>query len=534
MASFSSGRQRGKLGEEGSLGAPGGSLSARGPPRLPKVPNVNKRAQEIIAAHMPMGGSEASFYSDGSSVPVLAQIDSTAPRTAISHDISHLCDNKGAYLTPKIPASLIAETEHVYEKTFMPLDTTSAYSEADGLWHTKVFPSQAPSSRKDAVMLDAWITKSLEQQGASESATSEELVQAVEKLVPTLSVALHEIVRQVTHQCMERGSVLEKIWRTYVELFNRVLKQMQESLTTQKTNTSTVSEALSAAQQELTTLRKEHPENMHRIILNLESDFTQSQKQFEADLAEAEQKNKVLKQELREQHRELEIWFPMFPQYQDSFVKAQLPVPVSASKQRAMARLSKGRFTANNLDALLEADSHADLDEAAQLYEEEKEEQNPDAMPPEVALAEDFKRLLAVLAPEKRKTIGREIAPVMDPKFSMEKGRGVHREKSVSRHSISIKEERAQREQIDTVDRLQLEIREQEAKMKDLRHEIAKLEKMKADLPEEDFGQSFMRSASGREQVKKSRSKLLEEQPAEVDQGEDEDDAGTSEDEGED
>merc|ERR1719436_138694 len=91
------------------------------------------------------------------------------------------------------------------------------------------------------------------------SSSKEELVKTVQDLVPILSVALHEIVRQVTHHCGERGAVLEKIWRTYVELFNRVLRNMQESLRSQKRKTTEVQVVLDNVQKEVNAQRRKHP-----------------------------------------------------------------------------------------------------------------------------------------------------------------------------------------------------------------------------------------------------------------------------------
>merc|ERR1719401_3413587 len=181
-------------------------------------------------------------------------------------------------LTPKIPASLIDEEDHVYEKTFLPKDSSSVYQEVDGLWYTKVFPSNNPSSRTDAVRLDAWITRSLEAYKKTTSGGKEDLARAVEDLVPILSVALHEIVRQVTHHCTERGAVLEKIWRTYVELFDRVLHEMQAALSTEQTKTTEVHKVLLQTRTDLTGLKKSHPEQMQNVIADLEEQFTTRQK----------------------------------------------------------------------------------------------------------------------------------------------------------------------------------------------------------------------------------------------------------------
>ncbi|CAE8713240.1 unnamed protein product, partial [Polarella glacialis] len=77
----------------------------------------------------------------------------------------------------------------------------------------------------------------------------------VEELVPILSIGLNEIVRQVSQHCLERGLVLEKIWRTYVELFERALADARATLKKQKERTSKLEAELVRIQNELEELK---------------------------------------------------------------------------------------------------------------------------------------------------------------------------------------------------------------------------------------------------------------------------------------
>eukprot|EP00928_Gymnodinium_smaydae_P053128 TRINITY_DN37190_c0_g1_i1.p1 TRINITY_DN37190_c0_g1~~TRINITY_DN37190_c0_g1_i1.p1 ORF type:complete len:489 (+),score=114.43 TRINITY_DN37190_c0_g1_i1:112-1578(+) len=441
------------------LGAGGGCVGGaganapgiKGTARLPRLqPNVNKRAQEIIAAHMGTR-STANTASSLCSVPVLSQLDSTAPRTAVTHDISHLCD-ESAPLRPKIPETLIPEEDHVFEATFMPKDHLSFYSDHDGLWHTKVFPSSTPSSRQDAVQLDAWITRAL----AKGTMSTDEVIPvgaiggdegstALEELVPILSVALHEMVRQVTHQCVERGTVLEKIWRTYVELFDRVLRQLRQSVIAERLRAAEVADALSAVRRELGARRKEHPQQLHRVITELESTFAQRQKSFEEELITAETENYKLKEDLRTHQKELELWYPYYPLYKESYVKGNVP------------QVSGHRHT-----------------------------RSQENMAPEVAVAEDFKRLLAVLAPDKRKLIGYLIGRFdalesPEPGFrerraSTERRRSSTEGSSVGESSSRRRESEMMAKREQDFDLLQAEVQQQEEHIQKLQAEIARLE----------------------------------------------------------
>ncbi|CAJ1396114.1 unnamed protein product [Effrenium voratum] len=420
--------------------------------KLPKLQaNVNRRAQQIITAHMQLEEQGIGTVSN-SGVPILSKLERTAPKTARTHDVSHLCDQRMT-LAPCIPASLIEAEDHVYESSFMPLDATSLYSEDDGLWHTKVFPSETPSSRTDAVMLDNWVNKALAKVEDHVTATQrsrDDFSQTVRELVPVLSVALHETVRQVMHHCPERGHALEKIWRTYVELFERVLDQMQQSLQVHKDRTEQVQLHLKDAHQEVRVLKREHPEQMHSIISELEAKFLQRQKNFESDLQEAEEENMAAKTAIRTQHRELESWYPGFPHYQDSFVKNLLP-------QQDHGGISSAMFKESAEDTA-----------------------------PEVAMAEDFKRLLAALPPEKRKIIGKDLMGLID-------GDEVER---MQKDDTPLNLEEQQQE-IEEIEKLQGELQVQEEYMKELKMEIARLE-AESLLHEEgftdlDFGEAGQR-----------------------------------------
>jgi len=394
--------------------------------RLPRLrqqavkPNFNRRAQEIIAAHMyeePPRAGDA-----GGASPLLQLIDGTAPRTARSHDVSHLQDGSGA-LRPQVPPSLMAKSDYVYEPSFLPTDATSVYSDRDGMWHTLVFPSDQPSSRADAVHLDAWITRSLAQGEGQEPRP-----RSVEEVVETLSVAIREVSRQVTHHCPERGKALDRIWRTYVELFNRVMSSMQGLVAAQRRQTARAQGRLVGLREELRELRKAHPEDMHRVISGLEEGFSHEQKLLEERLKTAQEEGTRLKHELRAQHREIDAWFPSFGAYKDSLLRHQLSF---------LGRHSEAR------------------------------KRSVDEISPDVAIAEDFKRLLSTIGPEKRIEMGQELASVIEvvAQSPGAKERAVEPKGGAKSSQARAKESRA-------LHALQEEIRGQEERIRQLRKEI--------------------------------------------------------------
>ncbi|CAE7369944.1 eryA, partial [Symbiodinium pilosum] len=158
----------------------------------------------------------------------------------------------------------------------------------------------------------------------------------------------------------------------------------------------------------------------------------QRQRNYEQDLQEAEEENLSAKTAIRTQHRELENWYPGFAHYQDSFVKNLLPqTEHNGSTAKAMFKES------------------AVAEDAA----------------PEVAMAEDFKRLLAALPPDKRKVIGKDLMGLID-------GDEVQR---MQQDDVPLSLEDQQQE-IEEIERLQGELQKQEERIKKLKLEIAQIE----------------------------------------------------------
>mmetsp|Transcript_44188 Transcript_44188/g.140764 ORF Transcript_44188/g.140764 Transcript_44188/m.140764 type:complete len:416 (-) Transcript_44188:161-1408(-) len=318
-----------------------------------------------------------------------------------------------------------------------------------------LFPANKPTSRADAAILDKWITSSFAsyaQRSATEDGKEIDLIKTVEELVPVLSIGLHELVRQVTQHCLERGVVLEKIWRTYVELFDRVLRQMQESLRSQKQKTQEVQRVLQSAREDLQEVRRQHPKDMHRVISELEAKFTRHQQDSEDALNAADARNKELKEQLRKQHKELELWYPGFHFYQDSYIRNHIP-------NQTRATLAKRA----NITT---------MQEKAESLGTSSEAENED-IPTEVAIAEDFKRLLAVLAPDKRRTIGKELAVVLEGPSKAARS-AVAAITGAPRLSAEVQE--VAEEDTEALEQLKAEVNQQEERIAELRAEIARFE----------------------------------------------------------
>lgn len=233
-----------------------------------------------------------------------------------------------------------------------------------------LFPANKPSSRADAQVLDQWVSasfasyaqRSVKGAAKDDSQLEEDLTKAVEELVPILSIGLNEIVRQVSQHCNERGLVLEKIWRTYVELFERALFEARESLRKQKEKASRSEGELSRLRAELEELKARHPEQLEKLRETLSGKFTQRQEELIQQLTNIRGENRVLKLHLDEQIAKLDGWFPLFADYKDS-------------------RYKKGLLNK----------SQAEM---------------PKNAPAEVRLCEDFKRILSSLPADVRRRVG--------------------------------------------------------------------------------------------------------------------------------
>jgi hypothetical protein len=177
---------------------------------------------------------------------------------------------------------------------------------------TLLIPGPKPSSRADAIMIDAWVSTALSRYLEKTRGKEEDITSAVEDLVPILSIALHEVVRELTHECSERGIVVEKIWRTFVELFERVLRDVRGLLALHKRKTQDLDEALEGSKQELERLKDKYPAQVEKVRAALEQRFSLRQQELQDQLKYREGENEALMDHLEKQRSDTQIWFPNF------------------------------------------------------------------------------------------------------------------------------------------------------------------------------------------------------------------------------
>lgn len=218
-----------------------------------------------------------------------------------------------------------------------------------------LFPPNKPSSRADAAILNRWVSVAFANYaqrvaGWSPEASDDEVARAVEELVPVLSIGLHEIVRQVRQHCTERALVLEKIWRTYVELFERALSETRAALRRHREKTARVEAELEQIQLEVHELQKKHPEQLERLSSTLSGKFTQRQSELAEQIQTKKGESKALNNHFQEQENSFHAFFPMFNKYKDSSLKrpVQVQPPVTPA-----ATTAEGKLTADFKRVLL-------------------------------------------------------------------------------------------------------------------------------------------------------------------------------------
>lgn len=212
-----------------------------------------------------------------------------------------------------------------------------------------LFPANKPTSRADAQVLARWVSSSFQtyakrsKQADSKEICEEDLTKMVQELVPVLSIGLNEVVRQVSQHCLERGVVLEKIWRTYVELFEQALGESREALRRQKEKTAKAEAELQRVRDEATDLKAKHPAQLDKLRQTLTTKFDQRQNELVQQLTSTRSENRALKVHLEEQLSKQHAWFPMFAIYKESryrralLGKAVAELPKAATVEARLA-----------------------------------------------------------------------------------------------------------------------------------------------------------------------------------------------------
>ena len=148
--------------------------------------------------------------------------------------------------------------------------TDLSYDAARETWDYKVFPSRLPASRQDVLLLREWLAE--ESARFSQKVPHEERQDAflfAKRAQALYGRAFHELTRQVTVHCEERGSLMADIWKAHM----LVTTQALESLKQQGGN----------LEEELGDLRDQaesYEEDTQRDLMRLETEVEQLQEEL--------------------------------------------------------------------------------------------------------------------------------------------------------------------------------------------------------------------------------------------------------------
>ncbi|XP_039623737.1 axonemal dynein light chain domain-containing protein 1 isoform X1 [Polypterus senegalus] len=145
---------------------------------------------------------------------------------------------KKASTEPSLPESLIPEDYHVVEnKGVLGLkyyeDKYTVHLE-DQEKRLKAFPSMKPSGRLEAIQLMKTMDAMLSKAGVDESLTEvkgptemHNLLDLIKTEQNIYNIIFHELIRQVSVECAERGELLAKLRQRYVMLLDRVPRHLK-------------------------------------------------------------------------------------------------------------------------------------------------------------------------------------------------------------------------------------------------------------------------------------------------------------------
>eukprot|EP00920_Eleutheroschizon_duboscqi_P028034 GHVT01068493.1.p1 GENE.GHVT01068493.1~~GHVT01068493.1.p1 ORF type:complete len:470 (-),score=77.77 GHVT01068493.1:1859-3268(-) len=222
-----------------------------------------------------------------------------------NEDVSYRRDAANSQPGATLATSPIPPDDYISETSPLP-SPGAEYRDEDGKWHSVVFPSRTPSSRRDAILLDQWITRALADKLGGLGAQGD-LTAAVDELVPLLSIGLNEAVRQVSHHCAERGLVIEKIWSTYVELFDRVLSEMRRTHERHKIKAKSAQSELDKYQAELAKMKEDQPKQLQKLVNAIEQKVTRREEEMDRRMKTRDTESSVLYKKLQQMHEDLEI-----------------------------------------------------------------------------------------------------------------------------------------------------------------------------------------------------------------------------------
>ncbi|KAL5250145.1 hypothetical protein ACHWQZ_G016019 [Mnemiopsis leidyi] len=158
--------------------------------------------------------------------------------------------------------------------------------------HVTLFPSLKPTSRKEVMQLMETMDQLLEEAGCTtdqiqqvETTEVHNLLQLVKKEQHIYNVVFHELIRQVTVQCKDRGVLLAKVREYYQRLLDRIPRQimsLHQEVMAQRALDRRLTDELIRFKTAIATLSKELNE-----VREHDQEVTQQALEAQKDLASA-------------------------------------------------------------------------------------------------------------------------------------------------------------------------------------------------------------------------------------------------------
>ncbi|XP_052789465.1 axonemal dynein light chain domain-containing protein 1-like isoform X3 [Mya arenaria] len=223
----------------------------------------------------------------------------------------------------QLPDTLIPEEYHVVKnKGVLGIEHhEDKYSTQvdDHVKHLVIFPSMKPSSRYEVVQLKATMEEMLERAGVNDveieikgPTQMHNLLELIKKEQNIYNIVFHELIRQASIECVERGELLADLRGKYSNLLNKVpqqIKSLHEEVMAQRALDRRLTEELMRFKSTISVLTSELSEvKEHDKKVTIEAQ--QAQEDLKKALSDAEKSSSLLEEyhDLYElQRRRLEI-----------------------------------------------------------------------------------------------------------------------------------------------------------------------------------------------------------------------------------
>jgi len=127
--------------------------------------------------------------------------------------------------TPQL--SKLPQSAYIYRREPLPLQNENfRYDEKDHVWHTTVFPSIKPATRRDAQLLQSWLRSSIA--NIRDINPSNDLTTTANE-AEIYETCIEEVARQVFVECPERGRLLLRVIKGYSMVFQIALEELRAS-----------------------------------------------------------------------------------------------------------------------------------------------------------------------------------------------------------------------------------------------------------------------------------------------------------------